>query len=406
MITNKLSVSNRLAALPVSAIRKLTPYAAEAKAKGVKVYHLNIGDPDVKTPDVMLDVLKTWNQNPIRYAQSQGEPEFVNALLWYYHRLGHKFVQRSNIIATVGGSEACVMALFAVANPGEEVLVFEPFYSNYATCAAIMGVKLVPVPTSIENGFHLPDRQAIESRISPKTRALLFCTPGNPTGSVYTREEMDLLVSVAKDHDLFLISDEVYREYVFGGREHVSILSYMEQIPEQAIMVDSLSKRYSLCGARLGVFLTLNEAMIKGVTRMAQARLSGGLIDQFVGMQLTHVPDAYIEAVQVEYQKRRDVLYAGLNSIPGVTMARPEGAFYSMVGLPVKDSDDFCLWLLSEYRSNNETVMLAPGSGFYATPGKGTNEVRVAYVLNTRDLNRCVELVRDALNVYQQTRRS
>ncbi len=396
-----ISVSKRLEDIPISSVRKLTPYAQATKAEGVKIYHLNIGDPDVKTPDIMLKVLHEWNYNPIRYAQSQGEPEFLKALESYFHDLGYKSVNPKNMVVTVGGSEAVVISLYAVANPGEEVLVFEPFYSNYSACASFADVKLVAVPTRIEDGFHLPSQKQIEAKITKKTRAILFCSPGNPTGTVYSKEEIEILVKVAKKHNLFLISDEVYREYIFDNKKHVSILSYINELPEQIILLDSLSKRYALCGARLGILMTLNENILKGAIKLAQSRLSAGFIEQVMAAKLTQVKQSYIDAVRIEYQKRRDVLYEGLMKIPGVFLAKPEGAFYSMVSLPVKDAEDFAIFLLKEFRINNETVMLAPGGGFYGTKGKGQDQVRIAYVLNTQDLKTSIKIIDQALKSYQ-----
>ena len=397
---SKINISPRISTLPLSAVRKLVPYANETKKKGVLIYHLNIGDPDIKTPEAMLKVLKQWQINPIGYAPGIGEPIFLDALLTYYHRLGQIFVKKEDLIATIGGSEAVAMALFAVTSPGDEVLVFEPFYSGYLPPAHLFGVKLVAVPTRIQDGFHLPPKKTIESKITTKTKAILFCTPGNPTGTVYTRQEMKMLVALAKKRGLFLISDEVYREFIFVNRSHVSLLEFMTQIPDQAILVDSLSKRYSLCGARLGVLLSLNKAVIKGVSIMAQGRLSGGLIDQHLAAKLIDVPHSYISAIQKEYRKRRDFLYEGLLSIPGVTMTKPEGAFYCMVSLPVKNAEQFCIWLLTHFRDNNETVMLAPGAGFYITPGQGKNEVRIAYVLKISQLKRCIQIIAQALSAY------
>jgi aspartate aminotransferase len=390
--------------MPISAVRKLVPFAQQAKQQGVHIYHLNIGDPDIETPEAMLKVLTNWTANPIRYAPSQGLESFLEALVLYYRKLGHSFVESTDILTTVGGSEAIFMAFFAITNPGDEVLVFEPFYSNYASLAALTDVRLVAVPTTIETGFHLPDKKTIESYITPRTRAILFCTPGNPTGTVYTRQEMDRLVEIATERNLYLISDEVYREYIFSGAPaHTSILSYMKQLPDRTILVDSLSKRYSICGARLGVILSKNEALMKGIMKIAQSRLSGGYIDQAVGAALVMVPDSYMQQVIAEYEKRRDVLYNRLTQISGVTMAKPEGAFYSMVGLPVPHAEKFCIYLLEQYRSaQNETVMFAPGSGFYLTPGKGENEVRVAYVLNTNDITRSIEILESALHTYKK----
>ncbi len=396
-----MDTSFRLGSVPASPIRKLVPFAMDAKKKGVKVYHLNIGDPDVKTPDVMIDVLKKWKQNPIGYSQSQGEPVFLDALQTYYHRLGFSFVETQNIQVTNGGSEAIAMAMFAVANPGDEILTFEPLYTNYNSYAAITGVKLVAVATDIATGFHLPSADEIEKRITKKTKAILFCNPNNPTGTVYTKKEIELLVVLAKKHNLYLLSDEVYREYTYDGRKHASLLSYMGKIPHLAIVLDSMSKRYSLCGARLGLLLSLNKDIMAGALRIAQGRLSSGLVDQIVAAKLIEVPQTYLDDVQKEYEKRRDILFAGLRQIPGITLPKPEGAFYAIVGLPVTDSEHFCQWLLTDFRDKNETVMLAPAAGFYATKGKGKNEVRIAYVLNVKDLKRCIDLITKALLVYK-----
>lgn len=377
------------------------PFAAAAKKAGVTVYHLNIGDPDIETPDVMLDVLRTWKENPIRYGQSQGEPAFLEALLSYYHTLGYRFLSTEHLQATSGGSEAIAMAMFAVADLGEEILTFEPLYTNYNSYAAINGIRLIPVSTDIKTGFHLPPRKAIERTITKKTKAILYCNPNNPTGTVYTQDEVETLVAIAKQYGLFLLSDEVYREYVFDGKKQVSLLSYMKNIPRQAIVLDSMSKRYSLCGARLGALVSLSDDVMAGVLRIAQGRLSAGLVDQAMAAKLTGVPDSYIRGVQKEYAKRRDVLYEGLRSVSGVTIPKPEGAFYTIVGLPVKDAEHFCQWLLTDFRDSGETVMLAPAAGFYATPGRGTNEVRIAYVLSVPKLRRCVEILRSALRSYK-----
>lgn len=395
-----MKVSQRLQEVPASPIRKLVPFATAAKKEGVKVYHLNIGDPDIKTPTPMMQVLDEWNINPIGYSQSQGQPELLESLKAYYHGLGFSFIDIPNIQVTSGGSEAISMALFATCAPGDEVIVFEPFYANYNTYAVVNGVKLTPIQTSIDDGFHLPNLEDIERRIGPKTRAILICSPNNPTGTVYTKKEMDLLVALVKKHNLFLLSDEVYREYAYDGRKQVSLLTYMQDIPEQAIVLDSMSKRYNLCGVRLGVLVSLNRDVMAGTLRMAQGRLSSGIVDQLIAAKLTQVPESWMQETHREWEKRRDVLYTGLSKIPGVVIPKPEGAFYSIVGLPVKDSEDFCQWLLTDFRDNNETFMIAPAAGFYATKGLGKNEVRVAYVLNTRDLTRCVELLTKALATY------
>lgn len=396
--------SIRLGQVPPSPIRKVVPFAQQAKKSGVKVYHLNIGDPDIKTPEVMLRVLRSWRRNPIGYALSQGEGEFIDALNTYYHRLGFRFLHADNIQVTVGGSEAISWAMFAICNPGEEIIVFEPFYTNYNSYAVVNGVRLVPILTTAKNGFHLPHRKEIEKKITRKTKAILICNPNNPTGTVYTKEEVEMLVAIAKKHRLFLLSDEVYREYAYDGRTSVSLLAYMKKIPRQAIVLDSMSKRYSLCGIRLGALVSLNEDIMAGVLRIGQGRLSAGLVDQAVAAKLTEVPASYLRGVREEYKKRRDVLYEGLRRIPGVVIPKPEGAFYTIVGLPVADAEDFCRWLLTDFRDYKETVMLAPAAGFYASKGRGKNEVRIAYVLNTNDLKRCIDILTKALVQYRGLR--
>ncbi|MBP9690617.1 pyridoxal phosphate-dependent aminotransferase [Candidatus Woesebacteria bacterium] len=393
-------LSTRLHNLPISSIRKLIPLADAAKKTGVCIYHLNMGQPDVKSPDIMIDALKKWNQNPISYAPSGGTSDYLDALNWYYNSLGFEFIENSMILGTIAGSEAINMAFFAACNPGDEILVFEPFYSSYQTSARLWGVTLVAVETTIEDGFHLPEKEVIEYAITSKTKAILYSSPGNPTGTVYTKEEIRMLVDIAKQHNLFLVADEVYREYTFVDAPHTSILSYMQEIPSQAVLIDSLSKRYNLCGARLGMLVTMNQDLLKGSLKFAMSRLSGGLIDQYIGAQLTHVPKEYITGIQEEYRRRRDVMYAGLKEIEGVTVTLPEGAFYIMAELPVDNAEDFCIFLLEKFRDKNETVMLAPGYGFYTDPAKGKKQVRIAYVLEIPQLMRSIEILKKALKVY------
>lgn len=393
-------VSLRLRNVPESPIRKLVPYAMKAIDSGVHVYHLNIGNPDVKTPDVMVSVLTKWKKNPIEYGQSQGEPALLEALLSYYHSLGYPYIERKYIQVTSGGSEAIFMAMFAATDPGDELLVFEPFYTNYLGYAATTGITLKPIPTNISDGFHLPKEMVIERAISKKTKGILICSPNNPTGTVYSKEEIEMLVHIVKKHNVFLFSDEVYREYTYDGTVHASILPYMQEMPQQLVLLDSLSKRYSLCGARVGCLVSLNTELMDGVLRIAQSRLAAGTIDQAIASKLTEVSDTHIRNVRKEYEKRRDILYDGLRSIPGMTIPKPEGAFYVIAGLPVFNAEDFCRWLLTDFRDNNETVMLAPADGFYATPGKGKNEVRIAYVINSQAIKRSVEILRKALKTY------
>jgi aspartate aminotransferase len=299
------------------------------------------------------------------------------------------------------------MALFAVCGPGDEVIVFEPFYANYNTYAVVNGVTLVPVRTTIENGFHLPSESEIASHITSKTKAILICNPNNPTGTVLSKDEMDCLVRLAKKHSLYLLSDEVYREYTYDGKKQVSLLSYMKELPDRTIVLDSMSKRYNLCGVRLGVLLSLNKDIMAGVLRIGQGRLSSGIIDQYIAAKLTDVPQSWMDETHAEWSRRREVLYSGLRKIPGVVIPKPEGAFYSIVGLPVADGEDFCRWLLTDFRDTGssgqpETFMIAPAAGFYATKGLGKNEVRIAYVLNTKDLKRCIELLEKALKQYNK----
>lgn len=398
--TRLLCESVRLSRVPASPIRKLVPFAEKAKKSGIRVYHLNIGDPDIQTPSEMIQVVRTWKLNPVSYAHSQGDSELLNALRAYYKRLGFPFIQKEHIQVTSGGSEAIFWAFFATCNPKDEVIVFEPFYTNYNSFAVIAGIRLVPIKTYVESGFHLPHRKEIERHITSKTRAILYCSPGNPTGTVYTKAEIELLVSICKRNNLFLLSDEVYREFVYDGKKQISILSYINEIPDRAVLLDSLSKRYSLCGARVGALVSLNKDIMEGVLRMAQGRLSAGLIDQKVAAGLTKVPSSYIQKVRIEYENRRNILYNGLSKIPGIVLSKPEGAFYIIARLPVKDAEHFCMWLLTDFRDRRETVMLAPAKGFYITEGMGESEVRIAYVLNITHLKRSIEILSKALANY------
>lgn len=404
------AVSRRLNQIPASPIRKLVPLADEAKKRGVQVIHLNIGDPDIPTPQVMIDRLKSW-EGGIPYAHSQGDSELLDALTAYYHRLGYDYLTRENVQVTVGGSEALAMAMTAICDPGEEIIVFEPFFVGYASLAPVYGVRLVPVMTRIENGFHLPNIAEIENKITAKTRAILFTNPNNPTGTVYSKAEVEKLIDIAQKHNLFLFCDEVYREFVFppspkategqASFKGVSSLDYMREEPEQVIVLDSLSKRYSAPGLRLGMIVSLNQELMAGVLRMAMGRLSAGYIDQKVAAELTQVSHEEILAVRDEYNRRREVIYKGMKQIPGVTIQKPEGAFYCVVGLPVDDAEKFCAWLLTDFNDQGQTVMLAPMPGFYATPGLGKQEVRIAYVVGEAKLKRAIEILGKALQTYK-----
>lgn len=393
-------VSNRLKAIPASPIRELVPYALKAKEKGVKVYHLNIGDPDIETPKVMIDSLRSWTNNPIGYENSQGNKKLIDTLVKYYHSYGYRNIKSENIQITIGGSEAIAMAFYSVADEKQEIIIFEPFFTSYNGFASIHNIKLTPVTTYGESGYHLPNRKTIEEKINKNTKAIFICNPNNPTGTVYTKEELDMLVSIAKKYDLFLISDEVYREFIYDGKTHYSLLTYANEIPDKIIVLDSMSKRTSLCGDRIGMLVSLNKEIMNGVLKYAMSRLSAGTIDQYIASHLSEVPKDYFIHVRNEYQKRRDIAYNLLSPIPQVTLTKPEGAFYISVGLPIKDASHFCKWLLTDFRDNNETVMLAPLSGFYATKGLGKNEVRIAYVIKEKELTRAIELLMLGLEKY------
>ncbi|MBI5127479.1 pyridoxal phosphate-dependent aminotransferase [Candidatus Roizmanbacteria bacterium] len=393
--------SSRLSRVPASPIRKLVPYAIEAEKKGARIFYFNIGDPDIETPKIMIDVLRNWKMNPIPYGRSHGDPILLKSLVSYYFKLGASFIKEENVLITTGGSEAISMAMFSVAEPGEEMIVFEPFYTNYNSYAAVNGIKLVPVRTYGKTGFHLPNRVEIEKKISKKTKAILICNPNNPTGTAYTNEEIEMLVDISVKNNLFFISDEVYREFVYDGKKHNSILKFMKKYPDKMILLDSLSKRYSLCGARLGMLVSLNKEIMDGVLRIAQGRLSAGFIDQKVAENLTEIPESYFKKNHQEYQRRRDTLYEGLKKIPGVFLEKPEGAFYAIIKLPIKDSENFCKWLLTDFRYKNETAFFAPAEGFYATPGLGKNEIRIAYILKVDYIKKAVEILRRALVKYK-----
>ena len=391
-------LSRRAHAMPASPIRKLAPLAEAAKARGTRVLHLNIGQPDIETPACILDRLKQLDARVLEYSPSTGTPEFIRSLRKYYERRLGLTLEDSQILATTGGSEAILFAFLACANEGEDVMVVEPYYANYKAFATMAGLNLVPVTSRGRDGFHLPPRAVFDRALTPKTRLVIICNPNNPTGTVYTREELEMVAGFCRDNDLFLVSDEVYREFVYDDRRAISALE-LEGHDERVIVVDSLSKRYSACGIRLGALVTRNAEIYDASLRMAQGRLSPPGLAQFIAVGAETLGDEYMTGVIDEYRARRDVLYQGLMSIPGVELREPEGAFYCVPKLPVANADDFCVWLLSEFEHEGATVMLAPASGFYASP-LGKSEVRIAYVLNQDDLRRAVEALRVALEKY------
>jgi aspartate aminotransferase len=392
-------VSSRGLALPPSPIRKLAPYADAAKARGVKVFHLNIGQPDLETPKVMRDRLKSVDP-VIAYSPSQGTPQFVAAMCRYYETVGLKVLPQE-LVATTGGSEAVMFAFLCLAEVGDEVIVFEPFYTNYSSFATMAGVKLVPVQCRGEEGFHLPPREAFEKARSKRTRFVLLCNPNNPTGTVYSREEVQRVADFCRDHDLFLVSDEVYREFVYGGISATSALD-IAGMDDRVVVVDSLSKRFSACGIRLGCLVSRNPDVIAAVIRAAQGRLSPPGLAQILALGMSEITPDYYEGVRSEYQKRRDVIYEELLKLPDVFLRKPEGAFYVVARLPVKDADAFARYLLEEFSFEGATVMVAPAAGFYATPGLGANEVRMAYVLNCDDLRKAIRVLGEGLKAYQK----
>ena len=391
-------LSRRALNMPASPIRKLAPLADAAKARGTHVLHLNIGQPDIETPACMRDRLRELECRVLEYSPSTGTPEFLQSLIRYYERRLGLQLNANQVLATTGGSEAILFAFLACANEGDDVMVVEPFYANYKAFATMAGLNIVPVTSRGRDGFHVPPRQVFERALTPRTRILILCNPGNPTGTVYTREELEMIADFCREHGLFLVSDEVYREFVYGEKRAISAL----ELPgdhEFVVVVDSLSKRYSACGIRLGSLVTRNADVYDACLRMAQGRLSPPGLAQFIAIGVDSLGDEYTRDMVDEYRRRRDVLYHGLMSIPGIELSEPEGAFYCMPRLPVADAEDFARWLLAEFEHDGATVMVAPANGFYVSP-LGKSEVRLAYVLNCDDLRRAIEVLRVAIPAY------
>jgi aspartate aminotransferase len=391
-------ISNRGELLPESAIRKLVPYSEKAKAKGRKVYHLNIGQPDIKTPPHAIERIRNFDFELIPYGHSFGNDSYRKKLAQYY-RDRNLDVDANEILITTGGSEAISFSFMVCFNPGDEIIIPEPFYANYLSFAIATDVVIRPIPSYIEDGFQLPAISEFEKVINPKTKGIFICNPNNPTGYVYTKEELEQLRALVLKYDLYLISDEVYSEFVYDGKIHYSALE-LEGIANNVIMIDSISKRFSACGIRIGSVVSKNKAVIKSILKLAMARLCPPMLGQVVAEAAVDSPPEYMEEVYKEYLGRRNYFINALNEIPGVYAPMPMGAFYAIVRLPIDDSDKFCQWMLEEFEHNNETVMMAPASGFYSTKGVGKNEVRVAYVLNLEDLKHAVECLKVALTVY------
>ena len=392
------TLSHKAEAMPASPIRKLVPYSEAAKKRGVKVFHLNIGQPDIETPQVVRDAMRAQDAKVIEYSNSEGMMAYREGLKGYYASKDIS-LEVGDIMVTTGGSEALVFAFMSTLNPGDEVIIPEPFYANYNGFAVMAGATVVPVTAVIENGFALPAIAEFEKKITDKTKGILICNPGNPTGYLYSKEELEQLRELVLKYNLYLFADEVYREFMYDGAIPFSVMN-LKGLEQNAIMIDSVSKRYSMCGARIGAMISRNKELMAAALKFGQARLSPPTFGQWASMAALATPSTYFEDVVNEYVKRRDILVNGLNAIPGVSCPKPQGAFYCIAQLPIKDSDHFCQWMLESFEHNGQTVMMAPASGFYATPGSGKNQVRLAYVLNTEDLKNAVECLKLGLTQY------
>ncbi len=391
-------ISIKAEAMPASPIRKLVPYAEAAKKRGTTVYHLNIGQPDIETPEVALTAIKQMDRKVIEYSHSAGFESYRQKLSSSYINQGLP-VNTEDILVTTGGSEALIFGFMTTCNPGDEVIIPEPFYANYNGFAVTAGLTVVPVTATIENGFALPPVEEIEKKITEKTKAIVICNPGNPTGYLYSKHELEQLRTIVKKYDLFLFADEVYREFCYDGNHPFSVMN-LEGIENNVIMIDSVSKRYSMCGARIGALITKNKEVMAAALKFGQARLSPPTVDQIAAEAALETPQSYFDDVVSEYVERRNIMVDGLNSIPGVFCPKPSGAFYCVAQFPVDDAEKFCQWLLEEFNFKGQTVMMAPANGFYSTAGAGKNEARIAYVLNKESLKNAVECLKEALQVY------
>ena len=393
-----MKFSSKIERCGLSPMRKFAPYAVEAESAGKKIYHLNIGQPDIETPPVYFETAREFSQKVLAYAPSAGVPELIDAICGYYGKIGAPLNEKNVLIAT-GGSEALQMVLSSILDDGDEIIIPEPFYPNYKTFIYNTGADIVPIKTSAEEGYRFATREKIEAAITPNTRAIMFTNPGNPTGVVLTPEERRLVADIAKEHDLWIIADEVYREFTYNG-EPLATMGSFEDILDRLIIIDSVSKRFSACGARVGAVICKNKDFQAEFMKLCQARLSVPTLDQLASASLYDVDPQYLKDVNVEYKKRRDTVKEELSKIPGVIFSEPEGAFYVMVKMPVDDAEKFLIWLLTEFNDNNETVMYAPAGGFYKTPGAGINEMRIAYILNCDDLRRAIQLLAKGIEQY------
>lgn len=392
-----LKISNRAKEMPASPIRKLVPYAESAKNKGIKVYHLNIGQPDIETPKQCLEAVRHSDFKVLEYSHSAGNESYRKKLVEYYRRVGIN-VTHDQIIITTGGSEAILFGFMACMDAGDEVIIPEPFYANYNGFAVAADVKVIPISSNIDTGFALPPIEEFEKAITPKTKAIVICNPNNPTGYLYSADEMEVLKKLIIKHNLFLFADEAYREFCYEGM-HTSAM-HLTGVDDSVVLMDTISKRYSACGGRIGAFVTKNKALLEAAMKFAQARLSPPSFSQILGEAAVDLPDDYFDKTKAEYKLRRDTIVKRLNAMPGVFCPNPGGAFYAMAKLPIDDSDKFCQWLLESFSYNNATVMLAPATGFYSTKGLGLNEVRLAYVINTDAINAAMDCLEKALQAY------
>ncbi len=383
--------------MPPSPIRKLVPFAEAAKKRGTKVYHLNIGQPDIETPEMALEAVRRFDRKVLEYSHSAGNESYRRKLVQYYHKSGIE-VSHEQIIITTGGSEAIQFGFMACLDAGDEVIIPEPFYANYNGFAVAAGVIVKPIPSHIEDGFALPPISAFEAAITPRTKAIVICNPNNPTGYLYSAAEMETLKNIILRYNLFLFADEAYREFCYSGT-HASAM-HLQGVDDHIILMDTISKRYSACGGRIGALVTKNKAVLDAAMKFAQARLSPPSFAQILGEAAVDLPDDYFEATKAEYKRRRDTIVKRLNAMDGVFCPNPGGAFYAMARLPIDDADRFCQWLLESFEHQGKTVMLAPATGFYSTPGSGKNEVRLAYVLNVADINAAMDCLDAALNIY------
>ena len=394
-----MKISERARLCELSPMRKFHPYAVAANAQGRKIYHLNIGQPDIETPSAYFEAVRNFSQPVLEYAESPGRPVLIQAIQDYYAKIGVSY-DTADILITTGGSEALSILMLCILDPGSEVLVPEPFYPNYATFVRAAGGVICPIPTSPEEGYHYADRKKIVSRINENTRAIMITNPSNPTGVILTPEERQLLVDIAREYDLYLISDEVYREFYYGDQGLATMGSYAEA-DEHVVLIDSVSKRFSACGARIGCLISKNQALMAEAMKFCQSRLSVATLDQVASAALYSVDESYFAAVREEYKRRRDTVVRKLKDIPDVICKEPQGAFYLMAALPVDNTEDFQKWLLTDFEDHGDTVMFAPGHSFYATPGKGINEIRIAYILNQTDLERAMDLLALGIKAYQ-----